>query len=135
MEIEKNYFLICENAILDLHSKLTVINIFEILNTKSLPVTIGRFFMVLNLTVKNPLKSDSKLTLAIGIKSPSGKNIDIKLGTIEKEIDISNNHQNIGFLVDVNNFVFNEFGIYKFIATINQKNVAFLNLEVKQEKI
>jgi hypothetical protein len=133
MNIEKNFFVICENAVLDKDSgTISLIKIFETLNTLRVPVPNHRFFLVANFIITNPTSEERSLDFQLSVISPSGNNlISNNPLTLVKPIDITLPTQNIGIMIQMTGLTFPEIGIYKFNLSTNGNQIASLNLEIK----
>jgi len=128
MEIEKNFFLLCENAILDDQKRLTLVNLFEVLNTNSVPVMHPQFYLVANLFIKKSYKNKT-LKVSFSIISPSGKEVLTNPPVISKPVFKGKNE---GFIVRLNRLLFSEFGKHSVKLLINRHEFASMPLTVRK---
>lgn len=132
MKINRNYFLVAQNAVLDSDNKLTLINIFDVFKAKKLPIHSAQLFFVANFDLDNVSKNDKQIRISYSIKSPSKKDIWNSPAQIIN-IDITNKKQSIGNISSVSGIVFPEYGEYKIDVLIDNKIVASTHLTVLKE--
>jgi len=128
MEIEKIFFLFCENAILDDKKRLTLVNLFEVLNTNSVPVMLPQFYLVTNLFIKESFENKT-LKVSFSITSPSGKEVLTNPPAITKPVSKGKNE---GFIVKLNRLLFPEFGKYSVKLLINKSEFASMPLTIRK---
>jgi len=130
MQIQKNFFLICENVIMDDKKRVSLINLYDFIIAPQLPAYHGRLFFAINITVSGANQKENKLAMKLLIKSPSGQDI-IKNPPVQiREVRPIQESQKVGIIFGVDGVVFNEYGNYIAIVYINDKEEASLNIQV-----
>ncbi len=131
MKIEKNFFLICENAILDEKGLVSLIKIFDTIHAKKLPGIRPQLTFVANLSVQELSKKEEKITMSIKLISPSGK--EMKFLDVTRKIKRKKQQsQNEGLIMDVSGIQFLEFGQYKALLNVNGKALAGLSFYLEK---
>lgn len=136
MKIEKNFFLLCENAVLDKYNKVTIVNIYDIVNLVGVPKVLSQFTLAANFKVLREKKEKlpSKIDVLVLIFAPSGKKI-FGSPKQEREIDVKKDTQNIGILADIQGITLPEFGIYNVKLLVNSNEIAQLSFEAKKKHV
>lgn len=130
MKVEKNMFVLCENVLLDVSKKVTLVNIYDIIFSDTIPALHPKLTFVANLTVNDPEKDIKTIKFALNIKTPSGKELSPKPLNIESSVDGSKQRQNIGIVMEINGVVFPEWGVYNTSLSMNGKPFSILKFEV-----
>ncbi|MFH1610557.1 MAG: hypothetical protein ABIA91_01580 [Patescibacteria group bacterium] len=135
MKISKNFFLLCESTILDKSNRLTIVNLYNAVNSEKLPGDMAQFTLVANLKVgaeKKDKKLPDKINVSLVVKSPSGKNI-FKFPEQAREIDKNKKEQDIGIVMSVQRLSLPEFGKYKVNLLVDDKKVADFPFEFRKK--
>lgn len=133
MKIEKDFFLLSENAVLDKDNRLTIVNIYDVVNSVSTPAIISRFTLAANFKIVREKKESlsPKIIISISILDPSGQNI-FNSPKQERMIDVKKEIQKIGIIANIQGISLPEFGIYHIKLFIDDKEVAQLSFEAKK---
>jgi len=136
MKIEKNFFLLCENAVLDKDNRVTIVNIYDIVNSIGIPIALSQFTLAANFKVSREEKETlpSKIDVLVSIFAPSGKKI-FDFPKQERKIDVKKDTQNIGILANIQGINLPEFGIYNVKLLINGNELAQLSFEAKKKQV
>ncbi len=136
MKIEKNFFILCENAVLDKNNRVTIVNIYDIVNSVNIPAVLHQFTLAANFKVSREKRETlpSKVEVLVSVFAPSGKKI-FDSPRQEREIDIKKDTQNIGILASIQGITLPEFGIYTIKLLVASKEIAQLSFEAKQKQI
>lgn len=136
MKIEKNFFLLCENAIIDKENRATIVNLYDVINTQNLPAAVPQVTLVANFklikTKKEELKA--KISVSVSIVSPSGK-IIFNSPKQEREIEKNKDIQILGLFINIQGVILSEFGIYSVKLSADNNEIAQLSFEVKRKQI
>jgi len=135
MKISKNFFLLCENTILDKSNRLTIVNLYNIVNSEKLPGVPVQFTLVANLKIeaeKKNKKLPNKINVSLIIKSPSEKKI-FEFPEQFREIDQKKREQDIGVVMNIQGLALPEFGKYKVNLLVDDKKVASLPFEFRKK--
>lgn len=130
MKIEKNFFVLCENFILDTKQRPSLINIYEIVWGESFPVTHSLLKYVINLSVLDN-KSRRELNLSVEITDPKGKSL-AKVASTPISIMPDQKRQVVGALFDFHGISLPEPGTYTATLREGDKVVATNLLDVKK---
>lgn len=131
MKIEKNFFLICENAILDEKGLISLIKIFDTIHAEKLPAIRPQLTFVANLIVQELSKKDENITMSIKLISPSGK--AVKFPDVTRKIKRKGQKtQNEGLIMDISGIRFLEFGQYKALLSVNGKQLSGLSFYLEK---
>jgi len=135
MKIEKNFFLLCENAVLDKDNRVTIVNIYDIVNSVDIPTVLSQFTLAANFKVSREKKETlpSKIDVLVSIFAPSGKKI-FDSPKQERKIDVKKDTQNIGILANIQGINLSEFGIYNVKLLVNGNEIAQLSFEAKKKQ-
>lgn len=132
MKFERSFFVLCENALIDKIGRVSLINIYDIVNAPSVPAYHGRIIFASHFKVISSSSSKDVIKPRLSFKTPSGKEL-IKADVIkEREIIKSRQEQSVGFITEVNGVVFEEFGKYEAKFFIEKKELMSAILEVKK---
>jgi len=123
--IKTNFFLTCEVALLDKGENLSLINIFENINSATLPAIFPKFSVAVNFTVIKPMQ----LVCQILIKDLEGTNI-INSGESTLKTDIEN--KKVQFLTSFNNLPFLKEGDYPIYLLVNGEIISETVLHIKK---
>lgn len=134
MKIVKNFFITCENVIIDEKNRVSLINLYDFIFAQKLPAYHGRLYFVGNVKVIKPTDKINKFSIKITINTPSGKPVIINQPVQNINVNTSWEEQNIGSVFAIDGIVFNEFGDYKASLLINEEEVAHLNIKVIAQK-
>jgi len=134
MKIIKNFFILCENTILDNEKRISLINIYDIIYAAKLPAMHGKLVLAGNMTLQDPTAKDKEIEFSLSIKSPSGKEMIKSASKLRREIDISLSEQAIGLIFTVNGVIFEEFGRYSATLSKDSKEIMSLSFSVKEKK-
>ena len=129
MKIKSIFFLLADTVVQDDQSKkISLINIFDQLNTKKLPSLIPPFFLVSQFIVED-LKSKKDnvpyINYKFTITEPGSDEISLGNGKISIAQD-----KKLGAIMKVNGFVFKKTGDHLFKFIVDSKTVAEFNLTV-----
>lgn len=119
MKIQKNYFLLCENAIVGERGKLSLINIYELIYAEKLPASHGKLILVSSFTLDIENSAEDKVIVSLDVISPSKKSMLEKEILVEKKLDEATKKQTIGDVLEVNGVVFSEYGQYECVLKVN----------------
>lgn len=134
MKIQKNYFLLCENAIVGEKGKASIISIYDVVFADKLPAAHGKLIFVANYKLELETKDGAEIEVRVSLKSPSNKELVEKDGLrVNKVLDRSKKIQSMGDIFEVNGVVFNEYGLYKCVLSVNGKEIAVTQFEVKKQ--
>jgi len=118
----------CDTFILDKTNKLSLIGIFNDIKVAKIPITHSKMSFVAILKIEDA-NSDS-YNVDVKLKSPR----DSELAEFKIKGKIDEKEGNVNVVVDINNFVFKEFGKHTFEIYINEKFIDSTSIEVKEEK-
>lgn len=130
MQIKENFFLICENVIIDYKNRVSLINLYDFIIAPRIPAYHGRLFFAINITVSGASQKNHQLTAKLLIKSPSGQDIIKNPPSQEREVNPTEDSQKVGIIFGVDGVIFNEYGNYKADVVINDKIEASLDIQV-----
>ena len=123
--IKINYFMMGEAALIDKETgNLSIINIFENINSTVFPAKHPKFTVVANFTAARPENLRCHIDLDIpGSGRVKGQDFSFNTESDNQKIQIINN------FVDV---VFAEEGMGKVILAVNDKDVSSIDLNIKK---
>jgi hypothetical protein len=132
MKIHRDFFLVCENFIVDQQNRITIINAFNDVNGTGVPMLGPKFVIAFAFRVELD-DSGEEVIGNLSIKTPSGREMS---KAIERELNHkkTTDEQILGGAFAINSPVFPEFGPYKITLKLNGKVAASRSLHVKKAK-
>lgn len=130
MVVKKDYALLCENAIIDDRKRFTIVNTFNTVWAKQVPVMHSQLFFVCNLLITGAKKGESVIPYELTVTDPMGK--QILNSKLEGKVEGSAAEVNNTLAVNLSPMPIEHFGKYIFALKYNSKIVATRTLEAKK---
>jgi len=127
MQVTKNLAVLCENTALDKDNKITLFNVFDVINASAIPGVYPKMYCVVNFQVKDLPANKRELQAQLKIKGPG----DIYLVhgmQVAVPIDPSKKIQSVGTNFELYNLLFSQEGVYSaevYLEDILQAEVSF----------
>lgn len=133
MNIKNTFFLLADSVIQDEQSKkISLINIFDQLNTPKFPALVPPFFLVSQFVIvnskSNKTNNSGLIEYKFTITEAGGDEISLGSGKIKREFD-----KKLGAIMKVNGYVFKKAGSHLFKFIIDSKTIAEFDLIVRSE--
>jgi hypothetical protein len=123
MDHSVDFFLLCENVIIDDKARASIINIYDAIFATQLPALHGNLHFISRVTPKAKVKDSVKAKCGLSIKSPSGKE-RLMIKSNDVEIEFTKERPSMIVNVQIPGVVFDEFGEYTASFSVNDKAVA-----------
>lgn len=124
METQINYFHICDMAFVSDGGKANIIGIFKNIYNDTFPFTHLKFTIIGSFIVKNGKGKNKQIIKLLD------KNTQHVYKEVSFDINIQENEQEINFIWDLENIVFNKPGDFFVKLLLTDKEIASLPLSV-----
>ncbi len=129
MKITNNFFLLCENFLLDDKQRASLINLYDLIWADEFPVTHLALKFVANVKVHDN-KSKENISLSVNIIDSKSKSL-FKLTTPPIVIKKNTKEQTAGAVFDMQLVTFPAEGEYTAILSCDEEKIATHKIEVK----
>lgn len=125
------YFLLCENFIYDNESRVTLVNVYDLINTTDVPVVASRFMLAVSLrNITNTDLNDGKLSVRIEVVDKNGE----KIANAEA-VETIDTTKNVATVVDFSNAItFKSLGKHTAKLYVHDKQISDYEFTVKKVK-
>ena len=130
MKLDVDYFLLCENTIFDNKGRVSIINIYNVINVYDLPANHESMVFISRIEAKN-LEREVNIKGRISIIAPSGKE---KLPKKSNMFELSFSKGQLSQLIEVKipNVVFDELGEYSTSLIVASKKLKSQYFEIRK---
>lgn len=136
MKIEKSYFVLCENHVIDEKKRVSLINIYDVIFSSKVPALHPRLLYVASISIsKLTERLDSKFLLTL--KMPNGEEL-ISVESDVIKIDNIGSLRTVNGIFDLKMVPLSEYGVYEAYLSFDGKKIAEHRFELKpspKEKI
>lgn len=121
MKFQVEFFLLCENVIIDQKNKASIINLYDRIFAEKLPAQHPRFVFFTSILFSNQTENSQKAIVTLSVKTPSGVESVMVKTPAQFDIPHHTNSGKIGTILEIPNPILTEYGEYTAEILVNGK--------------